>query len=60
MLNPKGRTLPDAVVILRDQAEECLLCQMDYIAACTKHPQVEFEIRIEQAWGSSLGIGQIM
>jgi len=31
-------TLPDTAVILRDQAEGCLLCQMNYIAAQLSFP----------------------
>ena len=31
--------LPDAVVILRDQAEGCLLHQMNYIAAWMNLPE---------------------
>src|SRR5882672_6258199 len=38
MLNTEGGTLPDAVVILRDQAEGHLLCQMNYIAAWMNIP----------------------
>ena len=32
-------TLPDTVVIIRDQAEECLLCQINYIAAWMNIPK---------------------
>ena len=38
-VNTGDGTLPDAVVILRDQAEERPLCQMNYIAAQMNIPE---------------------
>jgi len=36
------------VVILRDQAEECLLASDELYSCLDKHPKAEFETRIEQ------------
>ena len=39
MVRYMNQDLPDAVVILRDQVEEHLLCQMNYIAAWMNIPR---------------------